>query len=451
MTVDQENQMHRAGVHPRLHELVQGDCVHASIYTDPEIFELEMKYIFERSWLYVGHESQAPNAGDFFTTELARQPVVMARHRDGKIYVMYNRCGHRGAVICNEEMGNVQRFCCCYHGWTFDTNGDLETVPMRSGYPANMDFSKPEFGMVRLPRVATYRGFVFASMSAEGPGLESFLGPMRFKIDELVDAAPDGEVELTGGCHRYEYAANWKFQIENANDAYHPLATHASSSSAKGRQFVRRAGDRAGFRVIDTDKKSPSKMLQELPVGGFPNGHTWIGSIMSEAGTRSGRAFEEYTALLTARHGEEKARTLITPDWHVMVIYPNLLVQSTARYIRVVIPLAVDRTALHIYPLRLKGAPDAWNQSIIRYINLTHSAASLIQTDDVEAFHRCQAGLGARGAEWVHFSRGLGVDIPDDHPGHAGGTRSDGGASELPMRLQYEAWTAYMLGATQPK
>jgi phenylpropionate dioxygenase-like ring-hydroxylating dioxygenase large terminal subunit len=436
--------MHGTGGQARLDDLVRGDRVHGRIYTDPGIFELEMKYIFEKSWLYVGHESQVPKVGDFLTVELARRPVVMARHEDGNIYVMYNRCGHRGAIVCSEETGNARRFCCCYHGWTFKTNGDLDAVPMRSGYAADFDFSKPEFGMVRLPRVALHRGFVFASMSVDGPDLKSFLGPTRFKIDEFVDAAPDGEVELAGGCHRYEFAANWKLQLENADDAYHPLATHQSTASARGRQFVRRIGDRTGFQVVGTDKQSPSKLLQALSVGGFPHGHTWIGSIMSETATRSGGVYEEYAALLRARWGEEKTRKLIDPDWHVMVIYPNFLIQPTARYIRVVIPVAVDRTIVQIYPMRLKGAPLAWNRSIIKYINLTHSAASLIQTDDVEAFNRCQDGLRARGAEWVHFSRGVGAEFADDLPDHAGGTRTDGGASELPMRLQYEAWAAYM-------
>jgi phenylpropionate dioxygenase-like ring-hydroxylating dioxygenase large terminal subunit len=374
----------------------------------------------------------------------------MARHDDGHIYVMNNRCGHRGAIVCNEARGHAKRFTCCYHGWAFKTNGDLHAVPMRSGYPADFDFSKPEFGMVRLPRVGVHRGFVFASMSAEGPDLETFLGPMRLKIDEFVDAAPDGEIELTGGCHRYEFAANWKFQLENADDAYHPLATHQSTAAAKGRQFVRRVGDRTGFQVVGADRKSPSKMLQSLSVGGFPHGHTWIGSIMSEAEPRSGGVFEEYAALLRSRWGDEKTLKLIDPDWHVLVIYPNFLIQATARYIRVVIPVAVDRTIVQIYPIRLKGAPVAWNRSIIKYINLTHSAASLIQTDDVEAFHRCQDGLAAKGAEWVYFSRGVGNEFADDLAGHAGGTRTDGGASELPMRLQFEAWSGYMGAVPEP-
>jgi len=137
---------------------------------------------------------------------------------------------------------------------------------------------------------------------------------------------------------------------------------------------------------------------------------------------------------------------MLSVDWHVAVVYPNLLIQSLARYIRVVRPIAVDCTEVYIYPLRLKGAPEEWNRSIVKFVNVTHSAASFIQTDDVEAFTRCQAGLQVREPEWVIFARGADAELPDSNPAHAGGVRTDTGVSELPMRNQYRAWVKYMCG-----
>src|SRR6266851_540916 len=99
-----------------LRTLVRDDRVHRSIYTDPQIFELEMEKIFSRVWIYVGHESQIPNPGDFYCTWVARQPVVMTRDLDGKVHVLFNRCGHRGARVLNEECGNARVFTCMYHG-----------------------------------------------------------------------------------------------------------------------------------------------------------------------------------------------------------------------------------------------------------------------------------------------------------------------------------------------
>src|SRR5690348_4907708 len=90
-----------------IRSLVQVDRVHGSIYTDPKIFELEMERIFRRVWVYVGHESQVPTPRSYFCTELGRMPVVVTRGHDGEINVIFNRCGHRGAKVVNNECGEA--------------------------------------------------------------------------------------------------------------------------------------------------------------------------------------------------------------------------------------------------------------------------------------------------------------------------------------------------------
>ena len=114
-------------------KLIEPGRVHRRVYTDPEIFELEMDRVFGRAWLFVGHSSQVPKPGDYFTTELARQPVVMTRHRDGNVHVLFNRCTHRGAKVVNERCGHATRMTCLYHGWSFDTDGALTAVPIPDG------------------------------------------------------------------------------------------------------------------------------------------------------------------------------------------------------------------------------------------------------------------------------------------------------------------------------
>ena len=86
---------------------VEHDRVHRSLYSDPAIFDLEMDRIFETVWLYCGHESQVPKPGDYWTVQLGRQPMLMVRHGDGKIHVLYNRCAHRGAMMCGNRHGNT--------------------------------------------------------------------------------------------------------------------------------------------------------------------------------------------------------------------------------------------------------------------------------------------------------------------------------------------------------
>ena len=416
--------------------LVKADRVHRSIFTDPAIFELEMQRIFRRTWLYVGHESQVPNPGDYLTTELAREPVVMVRSRaSGAVRVLFNRCGHRGALVCRERQGNATLLRCCYHGWAFDTDGKLRSVPLREGYDEAL-LGRPDLGMVAVPRVASYRGFVFASLNPEAAELETFLGPVARRIDDLVALSPTGELEVRGGTHRYRYRGNWKAQLDNITDLYHPPFSHESTTS-DGRQFERQ-GAAGGIDVMDKEGR-PVSLWDEAGVWATVNGHGWAGRLPGGS-ENTDPAFLEYRAMLVAKHGEQRTRELLDVRWHNTIIYPNLCLQSTAQHIRVIKPISVDETEVHVSALLLKGAPAALNRSVVRYLNVTHAAASLIQTDDLEAFQRVQQGLHTGGAEWVILGRYAGRDEKCEDGWRGRGT------SELELRNQYRAWLEYMQG-----
>ncbi len=193
--------------------------VHGSIYTDPQIFAEEMRRIFERYWVYVGHESEIPAPGDYKTVVVGTQPLIVSRHEDGQIYVLYNRCRHRGAVVCREERGHSNFFRCRYHNWVYANNGDLIGMAQASGYPDDLDRSK--YGLVQVPRVSTYRGLIFVNLSPDGPSLEEHLAPVRKYIDYWFGRSPVEEIEVLLPPHRYEYPGNWKLQAENGFDGYH--------------------------------------------------------------------------------------------------------------------------------------------------------------------------------------------------------------------------------------
>jgi phenylpropionate dioxygenase-like ring-hydroxylating dioxygenase large terminal subunit len=370
----------RNGNADQIARLIEPGRVHRDLYTDPGIFELEMERIFGRAWLFVGHASQVPHPGDFVTTELGLQPVVMTRHRDRRMYVLLNRCTHRGAKVVNERNGNAPRLTCCYHGWSFDTDGQLAAVPVPEGCAPGFD--KEHFALVRAPRVGEYRGFVFASMAAKGPSFEDHIGPIKGNIDDLVDRAPAGELALDAGMHRYTYAGNWKLQ----------------------------------------------------------DGHGWTSNTALDDGKRSSPAFDEYRRVLAEKIGAERARDILTPRLHNSLIYPNMSIMGLNIHVRVIKPVAVDRTEVTIYPVRLIGAPDAMNFANIRLLNVTHSAASFVQTDDLEAFVRTQKGLRSRLTDWVDISRGLGDEEPDRELNATRGLATH----EMVVRAQYKAWLGYM-------
>jgi phenylpropionate dioxygenase-like ring-hydroxylating dioxygenase large terminal subunit len=421
-----------------LRSLIHDDRVHRSIYLDPEIFALEMRRIFGQAWVYVGHDSLVPKPGDFITTRIGSQPVVMSRHTDGKVYVVFNSCGHRGAIVCNDEKGNAALFRCCYHGWTFKTNGDLDAVAMPRGYGRNFDLTDPSLGMGRVPRVAIYRGFVFASLAADGPGLENYLGHARDSIDELVDRAPDGEIDLGAGVHKYMFRGNWKLQLENVVDMYHVPFSHESTVGRGGRQFGRRPGEEKASAISDRGAAA-NQWEQRVAWGSRSNGHGYNGNQAFAAEIPDNPIFNAYLASLEARHGKDRARDILTPKRHNTAFYPNMTLQALNMHVRVIVPVAVDRTEIHVYPVQLKGAPKEMNEGFVRHLNITHSAASLIQTDDLECFRRCQTGLPAAGSEWVWFARGIETDRPDDKGGYI-----NYGTVEVQQRAQYAAWLKLM-------
>lgn len=250
----------RLSPNPPFAQLVQPDRVSRRLYLDAEIFELEMRRIFGRAWLYLAHESQLPKEGDYVTAWMGRQPVIVVRDREGELHVLHNRCPHRGVMVLTEERGNVgNTIRCGYHGWTFRTNGELILAPMRDAYAGRYDMNDHAFGLARVPRVGSYRGFVFASLAPKHdslPELPAFLGEARRCIDLLVDRAPEGSVAVSAGVHKYIVRGNWKTQIENLNDNYHAPFSHACTTDDAQRQFRRRYGDDSGAHLDTRDQGS---------------------------------------------------------------------------------------------------------------------------------------------------------------------------------------------------
>jgi benzoate/toluate 1,2-dioxygenase subunit alpha len=428
----------RNGHADEIAKLIEPGRVNRRVYTDPDLFELEIERIFGRAWLFVGHTSQVPSPGDYITTDLGRQPVIMVRHRDGTVHILLNRCTHRGAKVVNERCGHAQRLTCCYHGWSFDTDGRLATVPVPEG--CGEGFDKEAFGLASAPRVREYRGFVFASLAAKGTSFEDHIGPVKDNIDDLVDRAPAGELALDAGMHRYAYNGNWKLQVENVLDSYHVPFGHASTVNKDGVQFARREGDQKGAIVVEAEKKQTASSWNDRKSFIAGNGHGWTSNTSLDDGKRSSPAFDEYKKVLAEKAGEARAREILTPRLHNSLIYPNMSIMGLNIHIRVIKPIAVDRTEVNIYPIRLVGAPDAMNFGNIRLLNVTHSAASFVQTDDLESFVRAQKGLRSQMTNWVDISRGLGAEEPDRERNATRGLATH----EMVVRAQYKAWLGYM-------
>jgi phenylpropionate dioxygenase-like ring-hydroxylating dioxygenase large terminal subunit len=431
---------------PNLAKFVEPDRVRKEVYTDPAIFELEMERIHERVWIYCGHESQVRKAGDFYTVQIGRQPMLLVRGADGKVNVLYNRCPHRGSMMCGDRHGNTGDFFrCSYHAWTFHHDGTLRNIPMmESGYAGTaLGRDNPDCNMKRAARVESYRGFVFASLAPDGPSLTEFLGPARIAFDDMCDRAPQGEVEIVPNCFRVIQHSNWKIFLENQLDALHPSVTHQSTGRAARdvELMIEKATGKAplayhmlsAFSTVTIDKWDNFQTLN------YPYGHCILTGYM---GLRPQDADTlEYERALAKAYGERRKEEILSTNIHHVLLYPGLSVQSPLQQLRAVRPLGVDRTLTEIWHFRLKGAPEPIYRRALAYYNLVNSPSTMINADDLENFWKVQRGLSSDGGDWVSFHRHHGRDIEQ---GGVVRTGEGMGTSEAPMRNQMRAWAQYM-------
>lgn len=420
--------------------LVQPGRVHRTVYTDPEVFEQEIARIFGRAWCYVGHESQVPEAGDFFTTKIANQPVAMVRQADGSIKVLHNRCAHRGAEVVGKRCGTARVLRCCYHGWTYATDGTLIAIPRAEGYEkTGIRIRNPQFSMPAL-RSTSYRGFVFASLARDGPELIDFLGVARHALDNMVDRSPESELEVAGGCFRIVLPNNWKIYLENLHDGMHPMVVHQSSIAASREtveQCERTPGEKIPFalQIVAANDQGYDEMRQ-LEVVCDEHGHSVMRGFREP--TSDDPVFEDYMSRLEARHGRDRAAEILSTNFHNVSVYPSASAHPSFLQIRALFPLSVERTLMEIWTLRLKGAPEELHRRNIVYANTVHSPSSIIKPDDLEAYRRVQAGAYSKGGDWMSQHRDW-EESTDDLSGSA--------LSEHYVRNQYRAWLAYMSAA----
>jgi phenylpropionate dioxygenase-like ring-hydroxylating dioxygenase large terminal subunit len=426
--------------------LVRPGRVHRRVYSDEAIFNLELERIFGAAWIYVGHESQIKAPGDFLATRIGRKPLLLVRDADGTIQLIHNQCAHRGSMVVASDGGHTDEFRCCYHGWTYHLDGRLKAAPLLHGYPSHFDPKDPEIAMRRVPRVASYRGFIFGNLSEDGPSLTDFLGYMTTSFDDMVDRAPDGELEVAGGMFKHTYKANWKLYLENLCDAAHPLFVHQSSIDAAQAQSDESYTDGSGEIAIRQMRQNGAPYsFWEANVGiwTYPNGHSFLGDYHDDAklvAALKDPIFRDYVAALETKKGKAEAKRILdTRRWNSNV-YPNLSFMSQFQQLRVVHPISVNETVVHTYAFRLKGAPEQMFRNAISFANVVNGTGSLVLTDDLEIYTRIAFGLASAGSDWLEIGRGYEGDLPDEHDGR----RGKNSTSEVYIRNMLDAWLALM-------
>lgn len=415
--------------------LVREDRVHRTLYTDPAIFAEEMVRVFGgRSWVYLAHESQLPEPDSFLSVRMGLRPVIVTRDRRNALHAVFNRCSHRAATVCREESGIAKSFRCPYHGWTFRNTGELVGTPWPRGY--GEDFDRAQFGLHRVARVESYRGFVFGTLNESAPSVPDWLGPATGWLDYWIDRAPRGEVVVRSAANRMGYRGNWKLAYDNAGDGYHPAFSHRSLL-----EMASRMGEGKDMSYFG---RSPDEGPMRTYMLG--NGHSVIdqrpnydgpGSFWANQRPQPGR--ERFEEKIRAEHGEDADRLL---DLAIgsqinLSIFPNLLI--IGNQVQVVEPLGVDRTQLTWHATTVGGVPPEVNTMRMR---TQEDFPSFGEPDDQANFEEVQRGLAAPEAEWVLMNRGLGV--PGWQEVGPDGVVSTAATDELHMRRYYAAWLEMM-------
>lgn len=408
---------------PNYDELVQPERVHGSLYTSPEIFADELAKIWYSSWVYVGHVSEIASPGDYVRKNIGPQDVIMSRSADGEVHLLLNRCAHRGNLVCEADAGNSSSFRCPYHGWTYRNSGELIGYPFHQGYGGRGTL---DLGLGRVPRVATYQGFVFGSFAPDGISLAEHLGDAAGEIDRLVRLSPEGEIDISAGWIKHRARANWKLLAENETDGYHPQFVHASIFSVA----------ESGIGALYSEKS-------EAVTRAFGHGHSEndlrpefrrLGKPLGWFGTTQQR-MPDYVAAMRRTYGAGAEEILVEGGPHVM-IFPNLFIAEIQMF--TIQPLAHDLTVQHVTAVQLKGAPEM-NHRMLQQCVGSVGPAGLLLADDTEMYERNQVGVAELRPEWLDVRRGVHREYVDER-----GLRVGGATDETAIRGFWEHYRELM-------
>ncbi|GAA62431.1 toluate 1,2-dioxygenase subunit alpha [Pseudoalteromonas sp. BSi20311] len=364
------------------------------MFTDQRLFELEMKHIFEGNWVFLAHENQIPEIGDYFTTTIGRQPVLITRGKDGNLNAILNTCSHRGATLCRKKRGNKTSMTCPFHGWTFSNTGKLLKArdQKKGGYPDSFN-TDGSHDLKKIARFDSYRGFLFGSLNEDVLPLSEHLGETTKVIDNIVDQAPEG-IEIIRGTSSYTYEGNWKMTAENGADGYHVGTVHWNYLSTMGHRNY----DEGGTEAVDARGWSA-----EGGYYSFDHGHMMLWTRLLNPAARPIYSRKDE---LISEVGEARADDILHQTRN-LCLYPNAyLMEQFSTQIRVLRPISVDKTEISIYCFAPKGESKENRAKRLRQYEDFFNVSGMGTPDDLEEFKACQGGYQASGLKWNDMSRG---------------------------------------------
>jgi phenylpropionate dioxygenase-like ring-hydroxylating dioxygenase large terminal subunit len=405
-----------------------------SVHVSPDVLQAEMRKIFAKCWIYVGHGSELKKNGDFVTRKVAGRPVIFARDQKGQVRCHFNTCRHRGAIVCADRAGNARRFMCVYHGWIYSNDGELARVPGEDAYTEAFD--KSELGLRGPAKFDNYRDFWFLNLDPDAVPLIDYLGKTTEYLDLVIDQSPSGQMEVLPGTQEYDVAANWKLMVENSVDDYHLPSTHSTWLN-----FMKNSGVRV---------EPPKEAGLVLPTKGLAidlgNGHFTTDNVNFRGrpvaawiplyGEAAKPEMEAIRAELVERLGPDRARRVADTNRN-LVIFPNLVINDGSSVtIRTFYPNGVDKMHVTAWALGpVEESESARARRLDAFLTF-YGPGGFATPDDVEALEMVQKGLANwEDDRWSEMSRGM---------GHEDGEQLN--SDEFHLRLFWRKWND-MMGA----
>jgi p-cumate 2,3-dioxygenase alpha subunit len=404
--------------------------VNRKAFTSKEILETEREAIFSKCWLYIGHESELPNKGDFHRRKVGGRNLMFTRSQDGVIRAFYNSCPHRGALVTREAKGNSKVFRCFYHAWSFNNKGELVGMPDKEGFPNdhNCDGSK---NLAVVKRVENYRGFIFVNYDDDAISLEDYLGNAKEYLDIVADQSEAGMEVLTDP-QEYSVRANWKLLGENSVDLYHAVPTHKTFFDIVAtRGGIAEVGD---FLGEGRDLGNGHAVMEYRSAWGRP-----IGKWIEGYGEEGKKEIDKINARLVEKFGEERAERISKNNRNIW-IFPNLVINDimavTVRTFYPIEPGYLEVTGYHLAPqLESEAFRAIRNDSFLEFLG----PGGFSTPDDNEALELCQEGfLNNKEVEWNDISKGMNRENPQAN-------------DEVQMRAFWREWNRRIVGKETEK
>lgn len=415
------------------------------MFSDPEIFDLEMKEIFGRAWLFLCHESQIPKRGDFFEAPMGSDNVLVVRQKDKSIKAFLNTCAHRGNAVCRSEEGNVKNFMCTYHGWTYDLGGELVGVPGMKNFYNDADIDKSKHPLKKVAQLTSYKGFVFGTFDETAPPLEEFLGTTGRMALDLIAVRGD-DVEVVPGIQKFVLNTNWKFTVDNVFDFYHPNITHMSAISIGAIPNPDAETDTGGAMNTEGEDLAVPTLGTDLDtivaIGEY--GHAVAGPSQKALEHQAGAAAQMFFKYRERPEAIEALGPIgIQLGGHPHV-FPSTWI-TIAGQLSLRVPRSPSVTEVWWFAFRDKNDPDAVKTALLQQQIHGFGPAGFLEQEDGENWS--QSTMTTHGTESKNvphlLKMGLGRGkIIKEH----GFNRIEGAVSEHGQLWTYHAWKQWLSG-----